>query len=75
MTYVTFFPTSVVAFIIFICRHIFDECTRSSTDGFDAVMLPGISAEDCLFADLGIDPGMIGCQSFEATDSITFLLT
>jgi len=31
-------------------------------------MLPGISAEDCLFADLGIDPGIYGCQSFEATD-------
>ena len=31
-------------------------------------MLPGISAEDCLFADLGVDPGERGCQSFEATD-------
>jgi hypothetical protein len=31
-------------------------------------MLPGISAEDCLFADLGIDPAASGCQSFEATD-------
>ncbi|HEY8144294.1 MAG TPA: hypothetical protein VIG06_16520, partial [Kofleriaceae bacterium] len=31
-------------------------------------MLPGISAEDCLFADLGLDPGEHGCQSFEATD-------
>ena len=29
---------------------------------------PGISAEDCLFADLGVDPGERGCQSFEATD-------
>lgn len=27
--------------------------------GFTAYMLPGISAEDCLFADLGIDPGTI----------------
>ena len=35
--------------------------------GFEAHMLPGISAEDCLFADLGIDPAR-GCQSFEATD-------
>ena len=31
-------------------------------------MLPGISAEDCLFADLGVDPATHGCQSFEATD-------
>jgi uncharacterized protein YabN with tetrapyrrole methylase and pyrophosphatase domain len=31
-------------------------------------ILPGISAEDCLFADLCIDPGTHGCQSFETTD-------
>jgi hypothetical protein len=31
-------------------------------------MLPGISAEDCLFADLGVDPSRFGCQSYEATD-------
>ncbi len=37
-------------------------------EGFEAQMLPGISAEDCLFADLGLDPGLDGCQSFEATD-------
>lgn len=36
-------------------------------DGFDAEMQPGISAEDCLYADLGIDPGRFGCQHFEAT--------
>jgi hypothetical protein len=30
-------------------------------------MLPGVSTEDCLFADLGIDPAA-GCQSYEATD-------
>ncbi|MBI1923678.1 hypothetical protein HYR99_05455 [Candidatus Poribacteria bacterium] len=36
--------------------------------GFSAQMLPGISAEDCMFADLGLDPGRNGCQSFEATD-------
>jgi hypothetical protein len=36
--------------------------------GFDARLLPGVSAEDCIFADLGIDPGTAGCQSFEATD-------
>lgn len=36
-------------------------------EGFEARMLPGVSAEDCLFADLGVDPAMRGCQSFEAT--------
>jgi Tetrapyrrole (Corrin/Porphyrin) Methylases len=40
--------------------------------GYDATMLPAISAEDSLFADLGIDPGRTGCQSYEATN---FLLT
>jgi hypothetical protein len=35
-------------------------------EGFQAYMEPGISAEDCLYADLGIDPGRYGCQHFEA---------
>jgi hypothetical protein len=30
-------------------------------------MEPGISAEDCLYADLGIDPGKFGCQHYEAS--------
>jgi uncharacterized protein YabN with tetrapyrrole methylase and pyrophosphatase domain len=37
-------------------------------EGFDARMLPAVSAEDCLFADLGIDPGDCGCQTFDASD-------
>lgn len=41
---------------------------RTKAAGIPSRMLPGISAEDCLFADLGIDPGYRGCQSFEATD-------
>lgn len=36
-------------------------------EGFPAEMQAGISAEDCLYADLGIDPGRTGCQHFEAT--------
>ncbi len=36
--------------------------------GFEARMLPGVSAEDCLFADLGVDPGKHGFQSYEVTD-------
>lgn len=36
-------------------------------EGFDAHMEPGISAEDCLYADLGIDPGTYGCQHYEAS--------
>jgi Tetrapyrrole (Corrin/Porphyrin) Methylases len=40
--------------------------------GYRATMLPAISAEDCLFADLGVDPGKHGCQSFEATDFLVY---
>jgi hypothetical protein len=49
------------------------EAIRQARDeGYEAAMLPAVSAEDCLFADLGIDPGTSGCQSYEAT---SFLLT
>jgi precorrin-6B methylase 1 len=41
---------------------------RARAEGYVARMLPGISAEDCLVADLGVDPATSGCQSFEATD-------
>lgn len=41
---------------------------KARAAGYAAEMLPGVSAEDCLFADIGIDPGDRGCQSFEATD-------
>lgn len=35
-------------------------------------MEPGISAEDCLYADLGIDPGRAGCQHYEATQFLLY---
>jgi precorrin-6B methylase 1 len=41
-------------------------------EGFMAHMEPGISAEDCLYADLGIDPGRFGCQHFEASQLVLF---
>ncbi|MRG95843.1 SAM-dependent methyltransferase [Polyangium spumosum] len=41
-------------------------------EGYEARMLPGVSAEDCLFADLNVDPATYGCQSYEATH---FVLT
>jgi uncharacterized protein YabN with tetrapyrrole methylase and pyrophosphatase domain len=41
------------------------EIARS--EGYRAHMEPGVSAEDCLYADLGIDPGKYGCQHFEAS--------
>ncbi|MEM1082389.1 MAG: SAM-dependent methyltransferase, partial [Pseudomonadota bacterium] len=40
--------------------------------GHEASMLPGISAEDCLVADLGIDPGVSGLQTYEACDFLVY---
>ena len=40
---------------------------RAREEGFEARMLPAVSAEDCLVADLGVDPGERGWQSWEAT--------
>jgi uncharacterized protein YabN with tetrapyrrole methylase and pyrophosphatase domain len=41
---------------------------RARSEGYPARILPAISSEDCLFADLGIDPARDGCQSYDATD-------
>jgi hypothetical protein len=41
---------------------------RAREEGYPARMLPGISSEDCLWVDLGLDPSGCGWQSFEATD-------
>jgi precorrin-6B methylase 1 len=41
-------------------------------EGFAAHMEPGVSAEDCLYADLGIDPGRYGCQHFEASQLLMY---
>lgn len=41
-------------------------------EGFQAHMEPGVSAEDCLYADLGIDPGRFGCQHFEASQLLFY---
>lgn len=45
-----------------------ESIRRARAEGYKARMLPGVSAEDCLFADFNIDPGSAGCQSYEATD-------
>jgi precorrin-6B methylase 1 len=41
-------------------------------EGYRAHMEAGISAEDCLYADLGIDPGRVGCQHLEASQLLFF---
>lgn len=45
---------------------------QARREGFEAHMEPGISAEDCLYADLGIDPGTVGCQHYEASQFMFF---
>lgn len=40
---------------------------QARAEGFNAEMHAGISAEDCLYADLGIDPGTYGCQHYETS--------
>ncbi len=45
---------------------------RLRLEGYRARMLPGVSADGCLYADIGLNPGDCGVQSFEATD---FLLS
>lgn len=45
---------------------------QARREGFEARIEPGISAEACLYADLGIDPGSRGVQSFEATQFLVF---
>jgi len=47
-----------------------DMVRQAREEGYMATVLPGISAEDCLFADIGLDPGAQGCQSYEASDFV-----
>lgn len=47
-----------------------EAVARARAEGHDARMLPAVSAEDCLFAELGVDPALHGCASYDAT---TFL--
>jgi hypothetical protein len=41
-------------------------------EGYRARMLPAVSADGCLYADLGVDPGICGSQSFEASDYLLY---
>lgn len=45
---------------------------KALSEGYNAIMEPGISAEDCLIADLAIDPGKFGCQQYEASQFMFF---
>ncbi|MDO6433016.1 SAM-dependent methyltransferase [Flavitalea sp. BT771] len=41
-------------------------------EGIPARMLAGVSAEDCLVADFGFDPGKTGCAAYEATQLLAY---
>jgi diguanylate cyclase (GGDEF)-like protein len=45
---------------------------KARAEGIPARMEPGISAEACLYADLGMDPGYRGVQSMEATHFLVY---
>lgn len=45
---------------------------RARAEGFEASMYPAVSAEDCLYADLGFDPARSGCQTYEAQDFLLY---
>ncbi|MBV9576867.1 MAG: uroporphyrinogen III methylase [Gammaproteobacteria bacterium] len=49
-----------------------DAVLQAKTEGYYTKILPGISAEDCLLADLLVNPGSSGCQSYEATDFLIY---
>ena len=44
-----------------------EAIVQARREGYEAKMLPGISAEDMMVADLGIDPALPGLQTYEAT--------
>jgi Tetrapyrrole (Corrin/Porphyrin) Methylases len=48
-----------------------DAIRRARRRGHEARMLPGVSALDCLIADLGMDLTLSGFQTFEATGFLT----
>lgn len=43
---------------------------RARGEGYRATMLPAVSCDDALFADLGVDPAVDGCQTYEATNFV-----
>lgn len=49
-----------------------DAAIQARLEGFQSTILPGISAQDCLFSDLMINPGVSGCMSYEATDFLVY---
>jgi len=49
-----------------------DAVGQARAEGFEARMIPGVSAEDCLIADIGFDPGRGGLHSYEASEFLLY---
>ena len=45
---------------------------QAKSEGYHAYMEAGISAEACLYADMGFDPGSVGSQQYEATQFMLY---
>ena len=45
---------------------------QARSEGYEAHMDPGISADACAYADLGLDPGRRGVQTMEATQFLVY---
>ena len=39
----------------------------ASMEGYETALLPAVSAQDCMFSDLRVDPGVFGCQILMAS--------
>lgn len=48
---------------------------QAKKEGYQAYMEPGISAEACIYADLGIDPGRCGLSQFETSQYMAYQRT
>jgi len=44
---------------------------RARREGYRVTLQPGVSAADCLFAELGVDPADHGYQAWDATDFLS----
>jgi len=54
-----------------IAMHTTHEALRRARErGISSRMFPAVSFEDCLIADLGVDPGQLGRMMYEATDFV-----
>lgn len=51
-------------------RTVHDAQSRARELGHRTRILPAVSFEDCLVADLGVDPGQLGRALYEATDFV-----